>query len=78
MLPSQLEKVRRLRAMLDEAGLDADIEIDGGVKLGNAADCVSAGANVLVCGSSVYNDQSAVADNLAALRKQVDAAVAAR
>ena len=68
LIPSQLEKVARLRALLDEGGHQARIEIDGGVKVENAATCVAAGADVLVCGSSVYNDRSSVAKNLASLR----------
>ena len=68
LIPAQLEKVARLRALLDGGGHRARIEIDGGVKVENAATCVAAGADVLVCGSSVYNDRASVADNLASLR----------
>ena len=68
LIPAQLEKVRRLRTLLDEGGHSARIEIDGGVKVENAATCASAGADALVCGSSVYNDRSSVAENLASLR----------
>ncbi len=68
MLPSQLEKVTRIRKLLDAAGSPADLMIDGGVKSGNAAMCAAAGANVLVCGSSVYNPERSVADSLAVLR----------
>lgn len=68
MIPAQLEKVRRIRALLDEQGSAAELEIDGGVKAGNAAQCVAAGALVLVCGSSVYNPEGSVAANVATLR----------
>ena len=68
MLPAQLEKVARIRALLDERGLAARIEIDGGVKASNAMACARAGADVLVCGSSVYNREATPAANLAALR----------
>jgi ribulose-phosphate 3-epimerase len=73
MLPGQLEKVRRLRRLLDEAGSAADLEIDGGVKLANARQCVEAGASLLVCGSSVFNAEGSPAANLAALRRAVNA-----
>lgn len=69
MIPRQLEKVARIRALLDAGGLQADLQIDGGVKVTNIASCVEAGANVLVCGSSVYNDQRSVAENIADLRR---------
>lgn len=69
MLPAQLDKVRRIRRLLDERGLQAGIEIDGGVKAGNAAACAAAGASVLVCGSSVFNPQKTPQENLAELRR---------
>jgi ribulose-phosphate 3-epimerase len=69
-----IDKVRRLRGMLDERGLSPDIALDGGVKVNNISQCIAAGANVLVCGSSVYNSDASPQTNLRALR---DAAVAA-
>lgn len=69
MIPEQLDKVQRIRRQLQGAGSPADLMIDGGVKVGNIASCVQAGANVLVCGSSVYNDQRSVAENIAELRR---------
>lgn len=71
MIPEQLDKVARIRGLLDAAGSPADLMIDGGVKAGNIASCVHAGANVLVCGSSVYNDQRSVAENIADLRRAI-------
>lgn len=49
------EKVRKLRRMADERGLDTIIEIDGGVTTANARALVEAGANALVAGSFVFN-----------------------
>ena len=69
MLPLQLEKVTTIRRRLDAMGSPADVMIDGGVKAGNVAQCIAAGANVLVCGSSVYNPNMSVAESLAELRK---------
>lgn len=69
MIPRQLEKVATVRRLLDAMGSPADIMIDGGVKAANVAQCVAAGANVLVCGSSVYNPNMSVAESLAELRK---------
>ena len=74
MIPRQLEKVRRIRAALDALQSEADIEIDGGVKPGNVAACVHAGASALVCGSSVYNAEASVAENLSTLRSLVSEA----
>lgn len=49
-----LEKTRELKRMITERNLPVQIEIDGGVGLQNAAALLSAGANVLVAGSSVF------------------------
>ena len=68
MIPRQLEKVARIRGLLDGGGYGAGIMIDGGVKAGNAAACAAAGADTLVCGSSVYNAERSVAESVAALR----------
>lgn len=69
LIERQLQKVSAIRRLLDVGGHSAEIEVDGGVKLGNAARCAAAGADVLVCGSSVFNAEDTVAENLAALRR---------
>jgi ribulose-phosphate 3-epimerase len=69
MIPAQLEKVARIRRLLDEAGSPAELEIDGGVKVENVLQCAHAGASILVCGSSVFNDRKPIAENLAELRR---------
>ncbi len=68
MLPGQLQKVTSIRKLLEAGGYTADLEIDGGVKVGNIASCVAAGADIVVCGSSVYNAEMSVAESIAALR----------
>ena len=75
-IPETLPKIRQLRALLDERGLSPDIEIDGGVKVNNAASCVQAGAGVLVAESVVFNDKASVAENMRALREVLAAAEA--
>lgn len=58
-IPYSLEKIRRLRGICNERGLNTDIEVDGGVKLSNAGQLIEAGANVLVAGSAVFGDAPA-------------------
>jgi len=70
-LQSQVEKIRRLRNMLEERGLDTPIAVDGGIDPTTAPLVVEAGATILVAGSSVYNRHASVADNIAALRASV-------
>lgn len=53
-LPGAVERVRRLRAMLDAAGSRAELEIDGGIRPDNARAVADAGATVLVAGSAVF------------------------
>ncbi len=53
-IPASLAKVRRLRRMLEERGVSADIEVDGGVQPANACALVEAGATILVAASAVF------------------------
>ena len=53
-IPASLEKVRRLRRMIEERGLATRIEIDGGIGPDNIADAAAAGAEIFVAGTSVF------------------------
>lgn len=53
-IPSTLDKIKRLKKMIDDRGLSVEIQVDGGVKLENAAEVIKAGASVLVAGSAVF------------------------
>ena len=63
------DKISRLRRMLNTANLDAYLEVDGGLKPENAAAVREAGADVLVAGSAVFNDEQTVAENVKAFRQ---------
>lgn len=52
-----LPKIQALRAMLDRRGCDAELEVDGGVKIDNIDRIAHAGANVFVAGSAVFGSQ---------------------
>ena len=67
LIPSALDKIRRLRRMIDERGLTVDIEIDGGVKVDNVATVCAAGANVIVSGSGIFGTPDSAA-TIAAMR----------
>jgi len=54
LIPSTLEKVRRLRELLDKRGLDCLIEVDGGVNMDTLEQVVRAGADVLVMGAAIF------------------------
>jgi len=62
-IPASLDKVRRLRSMIDERGLQVRIEIDGGIDLSNINEVASAGAEIIVSGTAVFgagNPEAAV------------------
>ena len=57
LIPNTLEKVRKLKAELVSRNLNVDIQVDGGINEKNASEAISAGANILVAGSSVFKAQ---------------------
>jgi len=62
-IPTSIEKVRRLRAMIADQKLQTRIEIDGGIDSGNIAAVVDAGAEIIVAGSAIFgtaNPEAAV------------------
>ena len=61
-------KLGRARAMLDEVGSDAELEVDGGVGVSNVEDIVNAGASVVVAGSAVYGHPDGAAAGVRAIR----------
>jgi ribulose-phosphate 3-epimerase len=54
-IPSALEKLRRVRQMIDRTGKPIRLEIDGGVKADNIAEIAAAGADTFVAGSAIFN-----------------------
>jgi len=68
-IDSSLRKIERARAILDAAGSNAHLQVDGGVVAANAGACVAAGANALVAGSYVFKGgPDAYATNIQALK----------
>lgn len=68
-IDSSLRKIERVRGVLDRAGSNAVLQVDGGVTAANAGACVSAGATALVAGTSVFKGgPDAYAANIAALK----------
>ncbi len=51
------DKIKRLKAMIDERGLKVDIQVDGGIKADNVGTVLEAGANVIVAGSAIFGGQ---------------------
>lgn len=57
-IPYTLNKIRELRQMIDDRGLNVKIEIDGGVTVENASEILEAGADILVVGSTVFRSKN--------------------
>ncbi len=69
-IPTSVDKLRRLRRMIDERGLETKIEIDGGIDLNNIAEIVESGAEIVVAGSAVFGEGKPTE----AVRNMIDAA----
>jgi ribulose-phosphate 3-epimerase len=67
------EKIRAARAMLHETGRAAELEVDGGVDAGNAAEVAAAGATVLVAGSAVYAHPHGPSEGVRGIRRALQA-----
>ncbi len=53
-IPTMVDKLRRLRQMIEDRGLETKIEIDGGIDVENIAKIVESGAEIIVAGSAVF------------------------
>ena len=60
-IPSALDKLREIRAIINASGKEIDLEIDGGVTAENVAEIKAAGANVIVAGSAVFKAEDRAA-----------------
>lgn len=54
LIPYTLDKVKELKALLNQEKLKVDIEVDGGINLENVSEAMDAGANIIVAGSAVF------------------------
>ena len=75
-IPTSTAKMVRARALLDNLGSDAELQVDGGVGSGNAAEVQAAGASVLVAGSAVYGHAEGAAGGVRSIREALSQGVA--
>ncbi len=69
-IPYTLDKLRAIRARIDELGLATRLEIDGGVKTDNIAEIAAAGADTFVAGSAIFGSADYAA-TIAQMRQQL-------
>jgi len=71
-IPGMVAKIARLRQALDDRGLAAELEVDGGITAETAPLAVRAGARVLVAGSAIFNQRESVAGAMARIRESIE------
>ena len=70
-IQSSLDKISRLRKMLDNKNLNAELEVDGGITVDNAPGIVKAGVSVLAIGSSIFDAKKGISQAMQMFRKAV-------
>lgn len=70
-IPSTLEKIRKVRQLIDATGRDIHLQVDGGVKLDNIGEIASAGADTFVAGSAIFG-QPDYPGIIASMRDEID------
>jgi len=68
-----LNKIASARRIIDEKGLDIELEVDGGVKASNAVDVVKAGGRVLVAGSAIFSKTASIPEAMNRIRESIGA-----
>lgn len=68
-IPYTLDKVKRLRKMAEERGVDLEIGIDGGVSVSNIQEIVEMGANFIVAGSSIFSKKEEIKERVQAFHR---------
>jgi len=75
LIPAVLKKVERLRQTIDAAGLSCLVSVDGGIKLSNVEAVLRAGADIIVTGSALFDDERSPGSVLRMFRQLLDATV---
>lgn len=70
-IPSTLEKIRKVRQLIDATGRDIHLQVDGGVKLDNIGEIASTGADTFVAGSAIFG-QPDYPGIIASMRDEID------
>jgi len=72
-ISGMLNKIASARRIIDEKGLDIELEVDGGVKASNAVDVVKAGGRVLVAGSAIFSKTASIPEAMNRIRESIGA-----
>ncbi len=70
-IPTMLDKISRVRDLIDRVNPSCRLEVDGGINVDTIASVVAAGADTIVAGTAVFNDEASIAANIAELRSRL-------
>lgn len=70
-IPTMLDKISRVRDLIDRVNPSCRLEVDGGINADTIASVVAAGADTIVAGTAVFNDEASIAANIAELRSRL-------
>ena len=70
-IPEVIPKIEELRDMMDQRGVEVDIEVDGGINIQNIGTVAQAGANVFVAGNAVFGSSN-YAETISMMRKNIE------
>ena len=73
-IPEVLPKIEELKKMIDQKGMDVDIEVDGGINVKNIGQTAHAGANIFVAGNAIFGSQD-YAETIALMREKIEGIV---
>jgi ribulose-phosphate 3-epimerase len=75
-IPEILPKIRELKKMIIQRGMDLDIEVDGGINVKNIGQAAQAGANIFVAGNAIFSSTN-YAETISMMRKEIEGIVQA-
>ncbi|RLB26732.1 MAG: ribulose-phosphate 3-epimerase [Deltaproteobacteria bacterium] len=70
-IPEVLPKIEELKKMIEQKGLDVDIEVDGGINVENIGQAAQAGANIFVAGNAIFGSRD-YAETIALMREKIE------
>ncbi len=70
-IDGSLDKIKTIRTMLDKCSSKAELEVDGGIKVGNIGDVANAGADVFVAGSAIFKSDD-YNKTITTMRKEIE------
>ncbi len=73
-IPEVLPKIRELKEIIAQKGIEVDIEVDGGINVKNIGQAAQAGANVFVAGSAIFGSRD-YAETISVMRKNIEGIV---